>query len=62
MAPFGAGVGISASLRLRLRYASIPTILRTPIPEALIDGAVQKTRNQHDKVIIFQELTNALTL
>jgi hypothetical protein len=35
MAPFGAGVGISAPLRLRLRYAPIPTILRTPLAGAL---------------------------
>ena len=32
MAPFGAAAGISASLRLRLRYAPIPAILRTPPP------------------------------
>jgi len=29
---FGAAAGISASLRLRLRCAPIPTILRTPLP------------------------------
>jgi len=32
MAPFGAAAGISASLRLRLRYAPIPANLRTPLP------------------------------
>jgi hypothetical protein len=32
MAPFGAAAGISASLRLRLCYAPIPAILRTPPP------------------------------
>jgi len=35
MAPFGAGLGISAPLRLRLRYAPIPTIPRTPLAGAL---------------------------
>src|SRR5262245_63728267 len=35
MTPFGATVGISAPLRLRLRYAPIPTILRTPPAGAL---------------------------
>ena len=38
MTPFGAAAGISASLRLRLRYAPIPAILRTPLPGALTDA------------------------
>jgi hypothetical protein len=47
MAPFGAAAGISASLRLRLRYAPIPAILRTPPPGTQASAATQMGDSSH---------------